>query len=55
LIATKISFSQRGNKNFMKRRDTATQLGARTAGTKERLKKEPVVLDDNCYVSHAYP
>lgn len=31
----------------MKRRDTVSQLGARTAGLKENLKKEPVALDDN--------
>ncbi len=49
-----ISFSQKGSRNFMKRKDTVNQLDARTVGTKGRLKKESVVLDDNCYVSHAH-
>ena len=53
LIVTKISFLQKGSNNSLKRKDTVNQLGARTVGTKERLKKEPVALDDNYYVSHA--
>jgi len=31
----------------LKRRDIVSQSGARTAGLKENLKKEPVALDDN--------
>jgi hypothetical protein len=50
LIVTKISFSQKESKNSLKRRDTVNQLGARTVGTKERLTKEPVPLDDKNYV-----
>ncbi len=48
-----ISFSQKGSRNFMKRKDTVNQLGARTVGTKGRLKKKPVALGDNYYVIHA--
>jgi len=47
LIVTKISFSQQGNKNSLKRRDIVNQSGARAVGVKERLKKEPVALEPN--------
>ncbi len=45
MIATKISFSQKGSNNSSKRRDTVSQLDARTVGVKERLKKQPAALD----------
>jgi len=44
LIVTKISFSQKGSKNSLKRKDTESQLGAKTVEVKERI-KEPPVLD----------
>ncbi|MDO9099077.1 MAG: hypothetical protein Q7U60_13280 [Candidatus Methanoperedens sp.] len=46
LIVTKISFSQKVSKNSLKRRDTVSQLGARTVGVRKKPEKEPVASDD---------
>lgn len=39
------------NNNSLKRKDTANQSGAKTAGVKGRVKKEPVDSGDNYYAS----
>jgi hypothetical protein len=45
LIVTKVLFSQKPSSNSLKRKDIVSQSGAKTAGVKERLKKEPEVTN----------
>jgi hypothetical protein len=49
LIVTKVLFSQKPSSNSLKRKDIVSQSGARTAGVKERLKKEPEVKANRHY------
>ena len=51
MIVTKISFSQKQSNNSLKIKDTIHQLDAKTAGLKERLKKELAAFGDIDYDS----
>jgi len=46
LTATKISFSQKARNNSLKRRDTVSQLGAKTVGVRRKPKRDPAASVD---------